>query len=149
MRRLRLLGSLYIVFWACGIALSYFVGSEFVRRLALPGDKVTLSLNLSSLLLALLFFFVARIFSFGKAQGEALQSAEAALAPAPEPAPVAPAAPVEPAPVVAPEPIPAPAAEPAAEPFVEPVEEPIVEAPVEAVEPPAVEEDKPQEGFEA
>ena len=150
-RRLRLLGTLHIVFWACGIALGYFVGSEFIRRLALPSDKISLSLNLSALLIALLFFFLARIFSFGKAQGDALPTAQPEAELEPEPVPVAPAAPVEPAPVVAPEPIPAPAAEPAAEPFVEPAEEPVAEAeaPVEAVEPPAAEEEKPQEDFEA
>ena len=120
-RRLRLLGILYIVFWACGIALSYFVASEFIRRLALPADKVNLSTNLSSLLIALIFFFLARLFSFGKAQGEALQAAAAVPAPAPvyqAPAP-------EPAPVYqapAPEPEPAPAVEEAA------VEEAVVEA---------------------
>ena len=129
-RRLRLLGSLYIVFWACGIALGYFVGSEFIRRLALPGDKVTIGLHLSSLLIALLFFFLARLFSFGKAQGEALAAAVA---------PVAPAAPIEPAPAVAPEPIPAPAAEPVVEPFVEPVAEPIVEPVAEPVVEPVAE----------
>ena len=80
-RRLRLLGIFHIVFWACGIALSYFVGSEFVRRLALPANKVSLSLNLSSLLIALVFFFLARLFSYGKAQGEALQAAAPAPAP--------------------------------------------------------------------
>ena len=109
-RRLRLLGSLYIVFWVCGLAMSYFVGSEFIRRLALPSDKVSLSLNLSSLLVALLFFFAARIFSFGKAQGEALAAQPVAgFVPEPEPAPV------EPAPVAVPAPAPEPVVEPAAE----------------------------------
>ena len=51
-RRLRLLGVLYIVFWVFGIALSYFVGVEFLRRLALPSDEITLSLNLSSTVLS-------------------------------------------------------------------------------------------------
>ncbi len=138
-RRLRLLGSLYIVFWACGIALGYFVGSEFIRRLALPGEKVTLGLNLSSLLIALLFFFLARLFSFGKAQGEALAAAvPAPVVPVQQP-PVAPAAPMEPAPVVAPEPIPAPAAEPVVEPVVEPVAEPVVEPVAEPVVEPIAE----------
>ena len=126
-RRLRLLGTLHLVFWACGLALSYFVGSELVRRLGLPHDKVTLSLNLSAILIALIFFFLARVFSFGKAQGEALQ----ALTPAPEP---------EPAPAPIPEPEPAP--EPVAAPEPAPAPEPVVEAaPEEAVEPPAVSEE--------
>ncbi len=112
-RRLRLLGTLYIIFWVCGIALSYFVGSEFVRRLALPANKVSLSLNLSSLLIALVFFFLARLFSYGKAQGEALQAAAPAPAPVPEPVPE----PVYQAP--APEPV------------------PVVEEPAPAVEEPA------------
>ena len=137
-RRLRLLGGLYLVFWACGIALSYFVGSEFIRRLALPNDRIGISLNLSSLLIGLLFFFVARLFSFGKAQGEALQAAETALAPAPEPEPVyeVPVVPVEPvAPV-----IPAPEPEPIPEAEMEPAEEP-----VEEIEPPAEAPAEPQE----
>lgn len=121
-RRLRLLGTLYIVFWACGIALSYFVGSEFIRRLALPSDKVSLSLNLSSLLIALLFFFVARIFSFGKSQGEALAAA------APAPVVPTPVAPVQQAPVTIPEPAPEPIAEPIAESAAEPVVEPVAES---------------------
>ena len=86
-RRLRLLGALHIVFWACGLVLGYFISSEFVRYLALPSDTVTLSLNLSSLLIALIFFFLARVFSFGKAQGEALQAAICAPSPVPEPRP--------------------------------------------------------------
>ena len=134
-RRLRLLGSLYIAFWVCGLALSYFVGSEFIRRLALPGDRV--SLNLSSLLIALLFFFVARLFSFGKAQGEALQAAQPLPAPVPmEPAPEAPAA--------IPQPEPAPVVEP--EPVVEPA--PVIEPVAEAVEEPAVEETEETEQTE-
>lgn len=99
-RRLRLLGTLYIIFWVCGIALSYFVGSEFVRRLALPANKVSLSLNLSSLLIALVFFFLARLFSYGKAQGEALQAAAPAPVPEPVPEPVYQAPAPEPVPVV-------------------------------------------------
>ena len=130
-RRLRLLGTLYIVFWACGIALGYFVGSEFIRRLALPSDKVSLSLNLSSLLIALLFFFVARIFRFGKAQGEALAAA------APAPVVPAPVAPVQQAPVAVPEPV----AEFDAEPVMAPVEEPIVEPVTESLEEPVAEFD--------
>ena len=130
-RRLRLLGSLYIAFWVCGLALSYFVGSEFIRRLALPGDRVSLSLNLSSLLIALLFFFVARLFSFGKAQGEALQAAQPLPAPVPmEPAPEAPAA------------IPQPEPEPVVEPA------PVIEPVAEAVEEPAVEETEETEQTE-
>ena len=136
-RRLRLLVSLYIAFWVCGLALSYFVGSEFIRRLALPGDRVSLSLNLSSLLIALLFFFVARLFSFGKAQGEALQAAQPLPAPVPmEPAPEAPAA--------IPQPEPAPVVEP--EPVVEPA--PVIEPVAEAVEEPAVEETEEPEQTE-
>ncbi len=98
-RRLRLLGWLHIVFWACGIALSFFVGAEFVRRLSLPGN-VNLSLNLGALLCSLIYFFLARVFSFGKAQGEALQAAQPApeipVAPTAPVVPVAPAAPAEP-----------------------------------------------------
>jgi hypothetical protein len=128
-RRLRLLGWLHIAFWICGIALSYFVGSEFVRRLALPSERISLSLNLTSLLVALVFFFLARVFSFGKAQGEALQ----VNLPAPEPEPVP--EPVYQAPVVepAPEPVPEPVLEPAPEPAPLPEEAPAAEA----VEPPA------------
>ena len=128
-RRLRLLGIFHIVFWACGIALSYFVGCEFIRRLGLPSSSVNLSLNLTALLLSLVYFFLARVFSFGKAQGEALQEHLPAPAPEPEPAPVyeAPAPePVKPEPVYAPEPEPIPAPEPAPE-----------AAPVEAAEAPA------------
>lgn len=124
-RRLRLLGVLYIVFWVFGIALSYFVGVELLRRLALPSDKITLSLNLSSLLVALLFFFLARVFNFGKAQGEALE----AYLPAPEPEPVPEPvyqAPAEPKPVVAPEPV----AEPEPAPFADPVATPVEEGAV-------------------
>ena len=144
-RRLRLLGSLHIVFWACGIALGYFVGSEFVRRLALPVDRINLSLNITSLLVALVFFFLARIFSFGKAQGEALQEAQAL-----------PVAPVAPEPATTPEPVPvapvAPVAEPEPEP--EPVIEPVVEElpseepaePAQVFEPQA--EEAPLEAFE-
>ena len=120
-RRLRLLGVFHIVFWACGIAMGYFVGCEFIRRLGLPSTSVNLSLNLTALLLSLVYFFLARIFSFGKAQGEALQEhlpAPVYEAPAPEP--------VKPEPVPAPEPEPIPAPEPAPE-----------AAPVEAAEAPA------------
>ena len=128
-RRLRLLGILYIVFWVFGIALSYFVGVELLRRLALPSDKITLSLNLSSLLVALLFFFLARVFNFGKAQGEALE----AYLPAPEPEPVPEPvyqAPAEPKPVVAPEPV----AEPEPAPFADPVATPVEEGAVTGAE---------------
>lgn len=128
-RRLRLLGVLYIVFWVFGIALSYFVGVELLRRLALPSDKITLSLNLSSLLVALLFFFLARVFNFGKAQGEALE----AYLPAPEPEPVPEPvyqAPAEPQPVVAPEPV----AEPEPAPFADPVATPVEEGAVTGAE---------------
>ena len=125
--RLRLLGTLLLIFWACGIALSYFVGSEIIRRLSLPTNKVSLSLSLSSVLVALLFFFLARVFSFGKAQGEALRVA----APAPEPEP-------EPLPEPEPEPIPEPLPEPEPEPIPEPVPEPIPEPePVAEPEPAA------------
>ena len=134
-RRLRLLGILYIIFWACGIALTYFVGSEFVRRLALPTDRVNLSLNLSSLLVALIFFFLARLFSFGKAQGEALQAAEAGPAPVYE-APVVPQVPVAPiVPVV-----PAPEPEPVPEPAIEPAEAPAAQVEAPAEEPEASQE---------
>ena len=125
-RRLRLLGTLHIVFWACGIALGYFVGSEFVRRLALP-NSVSLNLNLSALLIALIFFFLARVFNFGKAQGEALKEAQSEIAPVPV---------FEPA--SAPEPVPAPVYEPVPEPVMEPVVEP-------APEPEAVPAPEPQE----
>ncbi len=144
-RRLRVLGALYLTFWACSIVLSYFVGSEFIRRLALPTEKVTLSLNLSAILIALLFFFLARLFSFGKAQGEALQAAKAAPVPAPVPEPV-----VEPVyeapavPVITPEPVePEPAAEPVVEPVAEEIPEPMAEAEEETVEEAA--EDLPPE----
>ncbi len=137
-RRLRLLGTLYIVFWVCGMVLSYFVGSEVIRRLTLPTDRVSISLNLMSLVIALIFFFLARVFSFGKAQSDAL--AAAAPVPVAEPAPapvyVAPQQPVYQAPVVTPEPatpaqepLAAPEAVPAAEsvPVAETVEEPTEE----------------------
>lgn len=126
-RRLRLLGWLHIVFWACGIALSFFVGAEFIRRLSLPSN-VNLSLNLSALLCSLIYFFLARVFSFGKAQGEALQAAQ----PAPEPEPAVPVVPVAPEPPVVP-------AAPAAPVFESPAEkpEPLPEDP--ALEKPAEE----------
>ena len=107
-RRLRLLGSLHIAFWACGLALGYFIGSEFVRRLALP-DHVNLSLNITALLISLIYFLLARVFSFGKAQGDALQEYQTVPAVEPEPVP-------EPAPEPAPEPISAPAPAPEPEP---------------------------------
>ena len=132
-RRLRLLGWLHLIFWACGIALSYFVSSELVRRLALPGDKVGLSLSLNSVLIALIFFFLARLFSFGKAQGEALQAAAAQPVAVPEPVYQAPAPEPKPEPVAEPEPEPKPLVEEPA-PVVE-------EAPAEAVEAPAVPEE--------
>ena len=98
--RLRLLGVFHIVYWACGIALSYFVTMELVRRLSLPVSETSINLNISSFLLSLLYFFLARVFNFGKAQGEALQEYLPAPAPVPEfeaePAPA-----VEPAPVYA------------------------------------------------
>ena len=135
-RRLRLLGILYLIFWACGVALSYFVGSELIRRLALPGDKINLSLNLSSLLVALIFFFLARVFSFGKAQGEALQALESEPEPVDEPVYEAP---VCQAPAAVPEPEPEPEPKPEPKPEPEPVAEehaPVVEAaPEEAAEP--------------
>ena len=116
---------MYIVFWVCGMVLSYFVGSEVIRRLTLPTDRVSISLNLMSLVIALIFFFLARVFSFGKAQGDALQASKPAPEPvyeAPVAAPVyaAPAAvqeaePVKPEPVFTPEPEPIPAPEAAPE----------------------------------
>lgn len=113
-RRLRLLGVFHILLWACGIALSYFVSMEIIRRLALPTGDVRLSLNLSALLLSLVYFFLARVFSFGKAQGDALRE----YLPAPEPAP---------------EPMPEPESEPAPKPlYHEPIPEP---APVAEPEP--------------
>ena len=131
-RRLRLLGILYLIFWACGVALSYFVGSELIRRLALPGDKINLSLNLSSLLVALIFFFLARVFSFGKAQGEALQALESEPEPVDEPVYEAP---VCQAPAAVPEPEPEPEPKPEPEPVAE-EHAPVVEAaPEEAAEP--------------
>lgn len=124
-RRLRLLGGLVLLFWACGVALSYFVGCEFIRRLALPDVHVGLRLSLSSVFVALVFFFLARLFSFGKAQGEALQAA----LPAPEPESVAPVAPVAPVASVVPavEPEPEPELDPVYEPVYEPIPEPIAE----------------------
>ena len=126
-RRLRMLGIFHIVFWACGIALSYFVSCEFIRRLGLPATSVNLSLNLSALLLSLVYFFLARVFSFGKAQGEALQENQPVAMPEPapvyqpapvqpEPAPVYQPAPVQPDPVIEPKPAmePAPDEAPAA-----------------------------------
>ena len=135
-RRLRLLGSLHIVFWACSIVLGYFVGSELLRRLSLPNERVSISLNLSSLLAALIYFFLARVFSFGKAQGEALQE----YLPVPEPEPVP--APVyqEPAPVYQ-EPAPVYQAPAPVDPEPKPLyQEPIAPAPEPApaeAEPPA------------
>ena len=123
-RRLRLLGALFIVFWLCGMVLSYFLGSQIVQQLALPTDRVSIAVNLLPLGIGLVFFFLAAVFTFGRTQGEAL----AALTPAPEPEPVPEPEPAyEPpaAPVVLPEPEPVPDAE------VEPVEEP-VEMPAEA-----------------
>ena len=121
-RRLRLLGALFIVFWLCGMVLSYFLGSQIVQQLALPTDRVSIAVNLLPLGIGLVFFFLAAVFTFGRTQGEALS----AQAPAPEPEPV-PEPAYEPpaAPVVLPEPEPVPDAE------VEPVEEP-VEMPAEA-----------------
>lgn len=98
--RLRLLGVLHIVYWTCGIVLSYFVTMELVRRLALPVSETSINLNISSFLLSLVYFFLARVFNFGKAQGEALQEYLPAPAPAPE-FEVEPAPAVEPAPVYA------------------------------------------------
>lgn len=123
-RRLRLLGALFIVFWLCGMVLAYFLGSQIVQQLALPTDRVSIAVNLMPLGVGLVFFFLAAVFTFGRTQGEAL----AALTPAPEPEPVPEPEPAyEPpaAPVVLPEPEPVPDAE------VEPVEEP-VEMPAEA-----------------
>ena len=121
-RRLRLLGALFIVFWLCGMVLSYFLGSQIVQQLALPTDRVSIAVNLLPLGIGLVFFFLAAVFTFGRTQGEALS----AQAPAPEPEPV-PEPAYEPpaAPVILPEP------EPAADAEVEPVEEP-VEMPAEA-----------------
>ena len=140
-RRLRLLGILHIVFWAGSIVLSYFIAAEFVRRLTLPLEKVSLNLNLGALLISLIYFFLARVFSYGKAQGDALQEYQAMPVVEPEPVPAP-----EPAPVyVAPAPEPAPMPEPEPEPMLEPEPEPIVkplpeeapaEKPIEAPEAP-------------
>ena len=130
-RRLRLLGVFHIIIWAGGIALSYFVTTEIIRRLALPADKVMLNLNVTALLLSLIYFLLARVFSFGQAQGDALQK----YLPAPEPEPV-------------PEPAPAPELEPVAEPAPKPLYQetiqepepelaPVTEAAPADVEPPA------------
>lgn len=121
-RRLRLLGALFIVFWLCGMVLSYFLGSQIVQQLALPTDRVSIAVNLLPLGIGLVFFFLAAVFTFGRAQGEALSAQAPAPEPEPEPEPA-----YEPpaAPVVLPEPEPVPDAE------VEPVEEP-VEMPAEA-----------------
>ena len=111
-RRLRLLGVFHIVFWACGVALSYFVSTEVIRRLALPMSDVNISLNLSALLLSLIYFMLARVFNFGKAQGEALQAYAPAPVPEEEPEVLAPAPEPAPKPLYQ-EPIAAPASEPA------------------------------------
>ena len=123
-RRLRLLGALFIVFWLCGMVLSYFLGSQIVQQLALPTDRVSIAVNLLPLGIGLVFFFLAAVFTFGRAQGEALSAQAPAPEPAPEPEPE-PAYEPPAAPVVLPEPEPVPDAE------VEPVEEP-VEMPAEA-----------------
>ena len=149
-RRLRLLGTLYIVFWVCGMVLSYFVGSEVIRRLTLPTDRVSISLNLMSLVIALIFFFLARVFSFGKAQSDALAAAAPApvaepvpvAEPAPAPVYVAPQQPVYQAPVVTPEPA-TPAQEPLAAPEAVPAAESVPVA--EAVEEPTEEIKLPEE----
>ena len=117
-RRLRLLGVLHLIIWIGGVVLSYFVGFELIRRLALPSNSVNISMNLSALLIVLIYFFLARVFSFGKAQGEAIPAAQPVIVPEPvaEPAPVVESEPVyQPAPAVEPEPVYAPA-EPAVEP---------------------------------
>ena len=140
-RRLRLLGILHIVFWAGGIVLGYFIAAEFVRRLALPMEKVNLSLNLGALLISLIYFFLARVFSYGKAQGDVLQEyqtvpvVEPEPVPEPEPAPAYMAPAPEPMPMPEPEPKPEPEPEP--EPVVEPLpEEAPAEKPIEAPEAP-------------
>ncbi|MBR3135736.1 MAG: DUF2975 domain-containing protein [Clostridia bacterium] len=164
-RRLRLLGALFIAFWLCGMVLSYFLGSQIVRQLALPTDRVSIAVNLVPLGIGLVFFFLAAVFTFGRTQGEALSALTPAPEPEPEPEPAyePPAAPVtlpepEPAyepptaPVILPEPEPAAdaEAEPAEEPVAEPAELPVdlppkpaqvfepmaEEAPLEAYEPP-------------
>ena len=113
-RRLRLLGALFIVFWLCGMVLSYFLGSQIVQQLALPTDRVSIAVNLLPLGIGLVFFFLAAVFTFGRAQGEALS----AQAPAPEPAPE-------------PEPEPEPAYEPPTAPVVLPEPEPVPDVEVE------------------
>ena len=123
-RRLRLLGALFIVFWLCGMVLSYFLGSQIVQQLALPTDRVSIAVNLLPLGIGLVFFFLAAVFTFGRAQGEALSAQAPAPESEPEPVPE-PAYEPPAAPVVLPEPEPVPDAE------VEPVEEP-VEMPAEA-----------------
>ena len=140
-RRLRLLGILHIVFWAGSIVLSYFIAAEFVRRLTLPLEKVSLNLNLGALLISLIYFFLARVFSYGKAQGDVLQEyqtvpvVEPEPVPEPEPAPAYMAPAPEPMPMPEPEPKPEPEPEP--EPVVEPLpEEAPAEKPVEAPEAP-------------
>ena len=164
-RRLRLLGALFIAFWLCGMVLSYFLGSQIVRQLALPTDRVSIAVNLVPLGIGLVFFFLAAVFTFGRTQGEALSALTPAPEPEPEPEPAyePPAAPVtlpepEPAyepptaPMILPEPEPAAdaEAEPAEEPVAEPAELPVdlppkpaqvfepmaEEAPLEAYEPP-------------
>lgn len=141
-RRLRLLGILHIAFWACGLVLSYFVGFEFIRRLGLPSSSVTVSLNLTALLVSLIYFFLARVFSFGKVQGDVLaeHTAEPVYSPIYPPVQETESEPKPaPAPVYQPEPQPvyqAPAA-PAEPLYTEPLEapEPAPEAaPVEAAE---------------
>ena len=130
-RRLRLLGALFIVFWLCGMVLSYFLGSQIVQQLALPTDRVSIAVNLLPLGIGLVFFFLAAVFTFGRAQGEALSAQAPAPEPAPEPEPA-----YEPpaAPVVLPEPVEEPVEMPAEATHVfEPMAE---EAPLETYEPP-------------
>ena len=112
-RRLRLLGVFHIVFWACGIALSYFMVTEVIRRLGLTPKSVNLSLNVSTLLVSLIYFFLARVFSFGKAQGDALREYLPAPEPAPEPMPEPAPKPLYHEPI--PEPVPVAEPEPAGE----------------------------------
>ena len=154
-RRLRLLGALTILFWLCGLVLAYFLSCQIVQQLSLPMDRVTLTLNLVPLGIGLIFFFLGTVFSFGRAQGDALPAAQPGPAPQPEPqvlpAYEPPTAPVEPAyePPAAPaEPAFVPE-EPAYEPPAAPAEDAAFAPVIEPEAAPAAEPEAPEAAEEA